>query len=92
MGSMLIMHNEQIKEVEKERQLYLESERGPDRAKTRSTKLSTSKKGKRFCPYGAQASKTAFSDPLQLVDIPVTEDKSTQWALVASPNKPPEQK
>ncbi|KAL3746327.1 hypothetical protein ACJRO7_015307 [Eucalyptus globulus] len=87
--SVMVIYEEQMKEIEAE-MADQSAGRGLNRDKTKSAKLSSSKKGKRFCPYGAQTSKAATVDNTQLVDTPIrVVNKSEQWALVASPNKPP---
>lgn len=62
----------------------------PAKLKGKSVKTTNSKKVKRFCPYGAQTSAQLSEKTIQLVDAPIrVAEKSDQWALVASPNKPP---
>jgi len=56
-----------------------------------SFNLSNAKKGKRVCLYEAQTSKAPALDNTQLVETPIkVAEKLNQWALVASPNKPPD--
>ncbi|KAL3717122.1 hypothetical protein ACJRO7_008666 [Eucalyptus globulus] len=88
--SAMVLYEEQHKEAEMEMEQNITGEKGLIRHKSRCTKGANTKKGKRFCPYGAQSSKTPEFDNTQLVETPIeVAEKSSQWALVASPNKPP---
>ncbi|KAL3738988.1 hypothetical protein ACJRO7_020390 [Eucalyptus globulus] len=83
--SILTLQEEQMKEAEIEM-----ATTPPAKLKGKSVKLTNSKKVKRFCPYGAQTSTQLSEKTNQLVDAPIrVAEKSNQWALVASPNKPP---
>jgi len=87
--SVMVIYEEQLKEAEVAMQENSAGETGLIRHKSKSTKLSSSKKGKRFCPYGAQISKAQLIENTQLVETPIqVVEKSNQWALVASLNKP----
>lgn len=62
----------------------------PAKPKGKCVKSTNSKKVKRLCPYGAQTSSQHSGDSTQLVETPIrVAEKSDHWALVASPNKPP---
>lgn len=83
--SILTLHEEQMKEAE----VGLEMT-PPAKSKGKCMKSTNSKKVKRFCPYGAQPSAQLSENTTQLVETPIrVAEKSDQWALVASPNKPP---
>lgn len=88
--STLVLYKEQMKEIEFEMLEVPETYHNLVRCKAKGIKLTTTKKGKRFCPYGANPSKSVSLDTSQLVDNPITlEEKEMKRALVASPNKPP---
>jgi len=53
--SVMVIYQEQLKEAEEEMAENIAREKGLTREKTRSAKLSSSKKEKRFCTYGAQS-------------------------------------
>ncbi|KAL3747650.1 hypothetical protein ACJRO7_016451 [Eucalyptus globulus] len=90
--SEMVIYEEQQKVAEEAMQENSISEKGLIRKKSKSARASSSKKGKRFCPYGANTSITPTLEHTQLVETPITVvAKSDQWALVASPNKPPNQ-
>lgn len=83
-------YKEQLKELEVNMLEIVEAAKGSARTKPRNTKMTSAKKEKRFCLYGARSSKTPVLDNSQLIETPTeVENKSVQWALVASPNKPP---
>ncbi|KAK3437924.1 hypothetical protein EUGRSUZ_C02564 [Eucalyptus grandis] len=56
--SVMVLYEEQYKEAEMEMEQNITGEKGLIRHKSRCTKGSNAKKGKRFCPYGAQSSRT----------------------------------
>ncbi|KAK3404321.1 hypothetical protein EUGRSUZ_K00628 [Eucalyptus grandis] len=70
--SVMVIYEERMKEFEAEMADQCVG-RGLNRDKTKSTKLSSSKKGKRFYPYGAQTSKAAIVNNTQLVETPVQQ-------------------
>jgi len=86
----MVLYEEQLKEAVVDMEATLSGEKGLFKSKSRNSKFTNGKKVKRFCSYGAQSSKTQNIDNTQLVETPIhVAEESNQWALVASPNKPP---
>lgn len=85
----MVLYEEQLKEAAMDMEETLPGEKGLVKSKSRSSKSTNGKKGKCFCLYGAQSSKTQNFDNTQLVETHIhVAEESNQWALVASSNKP----